>query len=62
MLLKCAIHWKTKLKTLKSVRKYYTVKKRTKGLGVMSKQVAYELGTAGPTLRGSDNAIDVRYR
>jgi ech hydrogenase subunit E len=38
----------------------YTVKKRTVGLGVMSKQVAYEMGTAGPTLRGSDNAIDVR--
>lgn len=38
----------------------YTVKKRCVGLGVMSKQLAYEAGTAGPTLRGSGNAIDVR--
>jgi ech hydrogenase subunit E len=38
----------------------YTVKKRLVGLGVMSKQLAYEAGTAGPTLRGSGNAIDVR--
>ncbi|AKB55808.1 MULTISPECIES: hydrogenase large subunit [Methanosarcina] len=38
----------------------YTVKQRLVGLATMSKQVAYEAGTAGPTLRGSGNAIDVR--
>jgi ech hydrogenase subunit E len=38
----------------------YTVKQRTVGLGVLSKQLAYEAGTAGPTLRGSGNAIDLR--
>ena len=38
----------------------YTVKKRCVGLATMSKQLAYEAGTAGPTLRGSGNAIDVR--
>jgi ech hydrogenase subunit E len=38
----------------------YTVKKRTVGLATMSKQLAYEAGTAGPTLRASGNAIDVR--
>ncbi len=38
----------------------YTVKKRTVGLATMSKQLAYEAGTAGPTLRGSGNAVDVR--
>ncbi|MDD2614616.1 MAG: nickel-dependent hydrogenase large subunit [Methanosarcina sp.] len=38
----------------------YTVKKRLVGLATMSKQLAYEAGTAGPTLRGSGNAIDVR--
>lgn len=38
----------------------YTVKKRLVGLATMSKQLAYEAGTAGPTLRGSGNAVDVR--
>ncbi len=38
----------------------YTVKKRTVGKGVLSKAQAYELGAAGPTLRGSGVAQDVR--
>jgi ech hydrogenase subunit E len=38
----------------------YTVKQRLVGLATMSKQLAYEAGTAGPTLRGSGNAVDVR--
>lgn len=38
----------------------YTVCKRTKGVGVMTKEQAYELGAAGPTLRGSGVAQDMR--
>ncbi len=38
----------------------YTVKKRTVGKGVVSKDRAYELGLAGPTLRASGIAQDMR--
>ena len=38
----------------------YTVKKRTVGIGVMTAQEAVQLGAAGPTLRGSGVAQDVR--
>ncbi len=38
----------------------YTVKKRTIGKGVLSKEMAYELGAAGPTLRASGVAQDLR--
>ncbi|SDO00906.1 ech hydrogenase subunit E [Desulfonauticus submarinus] len=38
----------------------YSVEKRTKGLGVLSAEKAYELGACGPTLRGSGVAQDVR--
>ena len=38
----------------------YTVKKRTVGKGVLTKEQAYELGAAGPTLRGSGVAQDMR--
>ncbi|MCA1945602.1 MAG: nickel-dependent hydrogenase large subunit [Desulfovibrio sp.] len=38
----------------------YTVKKRTKGIGVLSSAQAMELGAAGPTLRGSGVAQDMR--
>ncbi len=38
----------------------YTVKKRTVGIGVLTKEQAYELGSAGPTLRGSGIAQDLR--
>ena len=38
----------------------YTVKKRTVGIGVMTAQEAILLGAAGPTLRGSGVAQDVR--
>jgi ech hydrogenase subunit E len=38
----------------------YTVKKRTVGVGVLTKEQAYQLGAAGPTLRGSGWAQDVR--
>ncbi len=38
----------------------YTVKKRTVGKGVLTKEMAYELGAAGPTLRGSGIAQDMR--
>ena len=37
-----------------------TVKYRLKGLGVISKEEAYALGSAGPTLRGSGVASDQR--
>lgn len=40
----------------------YTVKKRTVGKGVMTKQMAYELGAAGPTLRASGIAQDLRQK
>ena len=38
----------------------YTVKKRTVGKGVVSKDQAYELGLVGPTLRASGIAQDMR--
>jgi ech hydrogenase subunit E len=38
----------------------FTVKKRTVGIGVLSKEKAYELGAAGPTLRASGIAQDIR--
>ena len=38
----------------------YSVKSRTVGVGYMSKQDAYDLGAAGPTLRGSGVASDMR--
>ncbi len=38
----------------------YTVKKRTVDVGVITKEQALELGAAGPTLRGSGIAQDIR--
>jgi len=38
----------------------YSVKQRLVGLATMSKQLAYEAGTVGPTLRGSGNHSDLR--
>jgi ech hydrogenase subunit E len=38
----------------------YTVKKRTVGVGVLTKEQAYELGAVGPVLRGSGVAQDAR--
>lgn len=38
----------------------YTVCKRTKGKGVLTAEQAYQLGAAGPTLRGSGVAQDAR--
>ncbi len=38
----------------------YTVKKRTVGKGIISREKAYELGLAGPTLRASGVAQDMR--
>jgi ech hydrogenase subunit E len=38
----------------------YTVKRRLKGKGVMTREDALMLGAAGPTLRGSDVAQDMR--
>lgn len=38
----------------------YSVKSRTVGIGYMSKEDAYVLGAAGPTLRGSGVASDMR--
>lgn len=38
----------------------YTVKKRTAGKGVLTKEKAFELGTAGPTARASGIAQDMR--
>jgi len=37
-----------------------TVCKRTKGVGVLTRQAAYDLGAAGPMLRGSGVAQDMR--
>ena len=37
-----------------------SVKHRLKNVGILSKQDAYDLGAAGPTLRGSGVAIDIR--
>lgn len=38
----------------------YTIKSRTVGMGVMTREQALELGAAGPTLRGSGVAQDMR--
>lgn len=38
----------------------YTVQERTRGIGVLSKEEAFKLGAAGPTLRGSGWEIDER--
>jgi len=38
----------------------YTVKQRTVGIGVITREKAYELGAAGPTLRASGIAQDIR--
>lgn len=38
----------------------YTVNSRTAGIGVLTRDQAYELGAAGPTLRGSGIAQDMR--
>ena len=38
----------------------YTIRKRTEGLGVLSGEDALALGAAGPTLRGSGVAQDIR--
>ncbi|MBN2489268.1 MAG: nickel-dependent hydrogenase large subunit [Planctomycetes bacterium] len=38
----------------------YTVKSRTVGKGVLTREMAYELGAAGPVLRGSGIAQDMR--
>lgn len=38
----------------------YTIKKRTVGKGIVSRDKAYELGLVGPTLRASGVAQDVR--
>lgn len=38
----------------------YSIKKRTAGKGILTKEQAYELGACGPTLRGSGIAQDVR--
>jgi ech hydrogenase subunit E len=38
----------------------YTVQKRTRGKGVLSRDQAMELGCAGPTMRGSGVAQDMR--
>ncbi len=37
-----------------------TVGRRTRGIGVLGREAAYELGAAGPTLRGSGWAQDMR--
>jgi len=51
----------TELKELgKTLLGDYTVKKRTVGKGVITKTQAYELGLAGPTLRASGVAQDMR--
>lgn len=38
----------------------YSIKKRTVGIGVLTKEQAHELGAAGPMLRGSGWAQDMR--
>lgn len=40
--------------------KDYTVQKRLRGIGVLSRQEAYATGAVGPTLRGSGVAEDLR--
>jgi ech hydrogenase subunit E len=51
----------SELKALEStILDDYTVKARTVGKGILTKEQAYELGAAGPTLRGSGMAQDMR--
>ena len=51
----------TELKAIESTMlDNYTVKKRTVGKGVLTKEDAWDLGAAGPTLRGSGIARDMR--
>ncbi|WP_045219827.1 nickel-dependent hydrogenase large subunit [Desulfonatronum thioautotrophicum] len=51
----------SELKALEStILDDYTVKERTVGKGMLTKEQAYELGAAGPTLRGSGIAQDCR--
>lgn len=38
----------------------YTVQKRTRGIGVLTYQQAFDAGAVGPTLRGSGVAMDMR--
>jgi ech hydrogenase subunit E len=38
----------------------YSIKQRTVGVGVLSKEQAHQLGAVGPTLRGSGWAQDIR--
>lgn len=38
----------------------YTVNKRTRGIGVLTREQAHEMGAAGPTARGSGLAQDMR--
>lgn len=38
----------------------YSIARRTKGIGVLTPERAYDLGTVGPTLRGSGIAQDIR--
>ncbi len=44
----------------KTMLQDYTVQKRTRGIGVLTKEMAHQLGAAGPTLRGSGWAQDCR--
>ncbi|PWR72361.1 nickel-dependent hydrogenase large subunit [Methanospirillum stamsii] len=37
-----------------------TVQSRTKGIGMLPKDTAWELGAVGPTIRGSGHAVDAR--
>ncbi len=49
------------LKSLDStMRDNYTIKKRTMGKGILSKEHAYEYGAAGPVLRASGVSQDMR--
>lgn len=47
-------------KLQKTMMDDYTVRKRTVGIGMMTKDEAYALGAAGPTLRGSGVKSDMR--
>ena len=38
----------------------YTIKNRFSGVGILSKEDAWNLGAVGPTLRASDVAQDMR--
>ncbi len=45
---------------LETMRRDYSIKQRTVGKGVLTKEQAYVLGAVGPTLRGSGWAQDAR--